>query len=108
MKTRTRFCYGAGFLHDLNYCVPQNNYAQLDTTSAYNAFINPLRMIIFQTWDGTSAIYKSESREEFIFALKALKKFQKRNNYWGGIDAAGNTKIKEAFQKLGLSNMLKR
>ena len=106
MKKITEFVCGNRYMFDFDICSVKKGWAQIDTeqdASYYGNWAHPTNFEIITYAEGDVIIKKEMSKAKFLYEIKYLLEWHRKNGYGGVIDPAFNEK---AWEDLGLQKYL--
>ena len=110
MKITREFAPAGRYLYDLGLCSTANGWAQVDTAqvaSYFGTWANPTRLMIFSYCEGDTTLKEAGSPEEFAAELREVDAWNRAHGYGPArIDPGFDPAMKEAFEALGLGDML--
>ena len=110
MKTETGFIEsGDRYRFDFKECTPDKGWAQIDTNQDawyFGQWANPTTLEIVAYVEGDYKKRTAESKEEFVEAIRGIQEFHNTYDKFIGIDPMLREPIKQAFQDLGLGDLL--
>jgi hypothetical protein len=110
MKITREFAPADRYRYDFGLCSYANGWAQFDTAqdaSYFGTWANPTRLLIFSYCEGDTTLKEAASPEEFAAELREIDVWNRAQVYGPArIDPGYRTEMKEAFERLGLADML--
>ncbi len=94
---------------DFKTCQPSKGWAQLDTkqdASYFGTWVNPITLELVSYCEGDVTHIKCETEAEFKCELTNLIDWNKKQEYFIGIDGMMSPGIIAAFEKLGFAEYL--
>lgn len=90
-------------------CSASEGWAQVDTESDawyYGAWANPKQLRIVTYTEGDICLSTANSPDEFVDELRRMSAWHTENNGWMKIDGMCRPEIIEAFEALGLGDLM--
>jgi len=110
MKVTRQHCPGDRYRYDFGPCSCKNGWAQVDTdqdASYYGIWAHPADLKVFSYVEGDTALFESESQDEFVEHLRAIASFEiSQGRRPARIDPGLGDEIAAKFRDLGLADML--
>jgi hypothetical protein len=110
MNTTREFAPADRYLYDFGLCSYKNGWAQVDTgqdASYYGTWANPTRLMIFNYCEGDTTLHRADNPEEFAAALRSIDQWMEKAGHGPArIDPGFDPAMKEAFERLGLADLL--
>ena len=110
MKITREFCPGDRYVYDFGLCSYENGWAQVDTAqdaSYVGKSASQTRWMIFNQREGDNTLTEAASPEEFAAKLRAIDSWNRADGYGPArIDPGFDPTLKEAFERLGLADMM--
>lgn len=94
---------------DSNRCTSGDGWAQVDTSEDapyFGQWANPLELRFMTYAEGDCTLATAHSPESFAAYVRHKAKFWRENGHTFGIDAMCSDRIREAFEGLGLGDLL--
>lgn len=110
MATITReFAPADRYIYDFKLATADRGWAQLDTrqdASYYGNWVNPLTRELFSYCEGDTTHTVCADDAEFITEVRRCVGWHHEREYFIGIDGMCRPEIIEAFERLGLADLL--
>jgi len=110
MKITREFAPADRYRYDFGPCSYEHGFAQIDTAqdaSYFGTWANPSTLVIFSYCEGDTTHTQCESVEEFAAELRSIDAWNVENGHGPArIDPGLNPAMKEAFERIGLADLL--
>jgi hypothetical protein len=110
MKITREFAPADRYLYDFGLCSYANGWAQVDTAqdaSYFGTWANPTRLLILNYCEGDTTLKEAGSPGEFATELREVDVWNRAHGYSPArIDPGFDPAMREAFEGLGLADML--
>ena len=109
MKTVRYFEPGDRYKWDAEVCTESQGYAQVDTKQdcwCVGTWCNPFSGVILSYTEGDVCIQTAGSNSEFIRGIRELADWNRKMEYWSGIDPGWGPFIELKLLQLGLGDLL--
>ena len=106
---RTHLTLSDRYRFDFNDCTSQKGWAQIDTRQDahyFGTWANPTRLMIVNYCEGDVSIQAAKNAAEFVTEIRKLKAWNDEMGWGCAIDGMCNSAIIDAFEVLGLSDLL--
>ena len=95
--------------YDFGPLTTKAGWAQVDTTQDawyYGTWANPFTLQTFEYCEGDTTLQTAENEQEFVDAMRELKRWNDEGGRWLGVDPGFNADLKAQFHTLGLGDLL--